>query len=256
MAIKACVLASGSKGNVVYIETPKHKILVDIGTNLKYISERLKEIDIDPSSINYIFISHTHSDHTSALKNFVKKYQPTVCVSQGLFLELPEIEEYNRILIYEDDFEIDELSISVIKTSHDAPDSKSFVFTYDKKSIVYLTDTGYINNKYFKKLHNKELYIFESNHDIEMLLNGKYPKWLKSRVYGDSGHLSNKAAAFYLAKLVGDNTKKIILHHLSEENNSEEKALETIKETFIEYNIKFIDISCAKPKEKSEVITL
>jgi len=256
MEIKTCVLASGSKGNAIYIQTPVHKILVDIGTNLKYITEKLLELEVHPSEIDYIFISHTHSDHTSALKSFVKKYQPTICLSQQLFLELNEIENYDRILIYEDDFMIDDLKIDVIRTSHDAPDSRSFVFTYNSKSIVYITDTGYLNNKYFKKMVNKEVYIFESNHDIEMLMNGKYPKWLKARVYGDSGHLSNQAASFYLTKLIGPKTKKIILHHLSEENNSEKCALDMINSSFLESNIKFNDIKCAQQKEKSEVIII
>ena len=256
MGIKTCVLASGSKGNSIYLETPKHKILVDMGTNLKYIVERLNELSVAPEAIDYIFISHTHTDHVSALKNFIKNYQPTICVTLRLFLELPELESYPHILIYDEDFEIEDLKIEIIRTSHDAADSRSFVFTYNKKSLVYVTDTGYLNNKYFKKLHNKELYVFESNHDIELLLNGRYPKWLKSRVYGDSGHLSNKAASFYLAKLIGPKTQKIILHHLSEENNTEERALATLQETLIEHEVEFDNIICAKQKEKSEVVII
>ena len=100
------------------------------------------------------------------------------------------------------------------------------------------------------------MYLFESNHDVEMLMNGPYPKWLKDRVVGSSGHLSNKDASVYLAKLIGPNTKKIILTHLSHHNNTEDIALETIKETFKEYNIDFDNISCARQKEKSELIEI
>ena len=256
MEIKTCVLASGSKGNVVYLETPKHKILIDMGTNVKYIIEKLGELNIKPEEIDYIFISHVHSDHISALKQFVKRYQPTICVSQNIFLELPEIEDYDHIHIYEDDFALPDLEVGVIKTSHDTLDSRSFIFTYNNKSVVYITDTGYLNEKYFHKLTNKEVYIFESNHDIEMLQNGKYPRWLKARVYGDSGHLSNQMASFCLTKLMGSKTKKIILHHLSAENNTKECALKAFETALKEANIEFNNIECASQKEKSEVVSI
>jgi phosphoribosyl 1,2-cyclic phosphodiesterase len=89
-----------------------------------------------------------------------------------------------------------------------------------------------------------------------MLLHGPYPKWLKDRVMGPYGHLSNKDSAIYLAKIIGNNTKKILLTHLSHKNNTEEKALETIKEIFEEYEINFTDIKCAKQREKSELIEI
>ena len=97
-----------------------------------------------------------------------------------------------------DDFDLEDMHIDVIKTSHDASESNGYVFTSKDSSLVYITDTGYINNKYFKKLYNKNMYIMESNHDVEMLMHGKYPAWLKKRVLSDKGHLSNKASSFYL----------------------------------------------------------
>ena len=105
-------------------------------------------------------------------------------------------------------------------------------------------------------MKNLDIYLFESNHDIELLQHGPYPAWLKKRVLSDIGHLSNKAAAFYLTKLIGEKTKEIILIHLSETNNLEELALETINNTFLEYNIDFHNIICAKQNEKTEVIEL
>ena len=105
-------------------------------------------------------------------------------------------------------------------------------------------------------MNNKNVYLFESNHDIEMLMNGPYPKFLKQRVVGSNGHLSNNDSSFYLSKLVGDKTKRIVLMHLSETNNKEEKALETIKNTFKEYNINFKDITCARQDEVGEVIEI
>lgn len=254
--MKICVLSSGSKGNATYIETNEHKILVDAGRNSKYLAECLTKIGVNPNDIDYVLISHNHKDHISALKVFVNKYRPTLLLSQKIFEQLPEIRDYDDIEIYEDEIKLNNLRIYCIKSSHDAIDSRNFIFEEDGKSVVYVTDTGYINQKNFRILNNRNIYLFESNHDIEMLMNGPYPKFLKQRVVGSNGHLSNKDSSFYLSKLVGPKTKKILLMHLSEVNNTEKKALETIKDTFKEYEIPFNDIKCAKQDEISEVIEL
>ena len=113
-----------------------------------------------------------------------------------------------------------------------------------------------LNQKYFKKLTNKSIYIFESNHNADMLINGKYPPWLKRRVASDVGHLSNESSSFYLSKLIGDNTKEVILAHLSEENNTPEIALATLKEEFLTHGIDFTNIIAAKQNEISGTIEL
>lgn len=252
--MKTCVLASGSEGNVTYIETSKHKLLLDSGTTVKYINEQLKELNTSLDEIEYIFITHVHDDHIKALKGIIKKYNPTICLSPKMFSEMDILKDYENIILFDSKVEIDDLTIDIIKTSHDTSDSRSFIVRENGSSIVYLTDTGYINQKFFPQLSNCEIYLFESNHDIEMLLNGPYPKWLKDRVMGPYGHLSNKDSSIYLAKLIGEKTKKIVLTHLSQHNNTEEKALETIKEIFTEYDIHFDDITCARQKEKGELI--
>lgn len=252
--MRIVVLASGSEGNSTYIETKETKLLIDMGRNAKYIKEKLESIGVLPEDINYILISHTHKDHTSALKTFVNKYHSTILLSQQMFYELVEIKEYESIIIYEEDIYLKDIKIKTIKSSHDAPDARNFILESGGQSVVYVTDTGYVNRKYFNLLKDKEIYLFESNHDIEMLQNGPYPKWLKTRVIGSYGHLSNKDSAFYLSKLIGPHTKKIILMHLSHINNTQEKALEMIHETFKEYEIDFKDITCAKRSEITEVI--
>lgn len=253
--MKVVVLASGSEGNSTYIETENLKLLIDLGKNTKYIKEKLEEINVSPQDIDYILISHTHKDHTSALKTFVNRYKTAVLLSQEMFYDLEDIKDYDNIIIYEDDIYLKDVKIKTIKSSHDAPDARNFIIEYKNHSIVYVTDTGYINRKYFNSLKNKEIYLFESNHDIEMLMNGPYPKWLKTRVVGSLGHLSNKDSAFYLTKLVGPNTKKIVLMHLSHVNNTEEKVMEMINDTFLEYDISFKNITCAKRSEITEVVS-
>lgn len=252
--MRTSVLASGSEGNVTYVETDNHKILLDIGMTVKYIKESLSELSVNIEDIDYIFITHVHEDHIKALKGFIKKYTPTICVSQKMLEELEELKEYKNIILYDDIVVLDDVTIEIIKTSHDTSDSRSFILRSGGKSLVYLTDTGYINQKYFHKLQNNNVYLFESNHDIEMLLNGPYPKWLKDRVMGPYGHLSNKDSSVYLAKLIGEATNKIVLLHLSHKNNTEEKAMQTIQEIFEEYDVDFANIVCAKQKEISEMI--
>lgn len=254
--MKVCVLASGSKGNSTYVETDGVKLLIDAGMNCKYINERLNELDISIKDINYVLISHLHDDHISALKTILNKSKATLLLTQTMFNELENIKDYENILIYEDDIYIGNLKITSIKSSHDSPDSRNFVLEAGGSSVVYITDTGYVKAKYFNILRNKNVYLMESNHDIEMLNNGPYPKWLKKRVLGDYGHLSNNASSFYLTKLIGEDTQKIVLMHLSEVNNSKEKSLETLKNTFSDYNISFNKIEVSSQQEKSELIEL
>ena len=251
--MKAYVLASGSEGNSTFFSHNNCNILIDIGKNAKYISEHLKEINVEPEKIYSILIIHTHDDHVTALKVFLKKNHPKVYITEKMYYDLEYLKDYDNLVIYDDDFYIGNIKVTTIKTSHDVSDSRNFLLSWDNESLVYLTDTGYLNRKYFSLLENASFYLIESNHDIEMLLNGPYPKWLKERVLGTSGHLSNKDSSFYLTKLVGEKTKKIVLMHLSHTNNTEEKALETLEETFKEYEKELPPTICAKQNFITEV---
>lgn len=248
------VLASGSKGNSTLITTDRVKILIDAGKNQKYLENKLNQINLSLKDIDYILITHTHADHTSSLKTIVKSYKPKIILTELMYQDLDYLKNYENILFLTDNLELEDLVIDNIKTSHDTSDSRGYIVTQGNSSVVQITDTGYLNQKYFKKLQNKTIYIFESNHNIEMLMHGRYPKWLKARVSSDVGHLSNESSAFYLTKLIGENTKEIILAHLSEENNTPEIALETLNKEFAENNIKFSNIVVAKQEERTDLI--
>lgn len=248
------VLASGSEGNSTLIKTKELNILIDAGMNLKYIKEKLAEHNTKPEDIDYIFLTHIHKDHIGALKTFINKYDPTLCMGEKMFMELEYLEDYKKINIIFEEMDLGSLHVDILKTSHDTSDSRGYILTEDNSSLVYITDTGYINARYFDKLKNKNLYILESNHDVEMLMHGKYPKWLQNRILSDKGHLSNQASSFYLSKLIGPNTKKVILAHLSHENNTEELALETLQDTLKQNNIEFTNVSVAKQRETTEEV--
>ncbi len=246
------VLASGSKGNSTLIRTDKLNILIDAGMNLKYLKEQLSYFELVPNDINYIFITHTHKDHVGALETFIKHSDATICLGKKMYEDLEYLKTYDNILILDKMLELEDVLIETIKTSHDASESLGYIFTSNNKSLVYITDTGYINNKYFTKIYNKNMYVMESNHDVEMLMHGAYPPWLQQRVLSDKGHLSNKASSFYLSKLIGDNTNYVVLAHLSHENNTEEIAMKTLNDTLKEYDVQFKNIFIARQNEKTK----
>lgn len=251
--MRSVVLASGSEGNSSFVSLGGVNLLIDLGRNAKYIKERLNEIGIEASSIDAILISHTHDDHVSALRVFIKKNHPKVYVTKKMLYELEFLSDYENVVIYDEEFKIENVKIMSIHSSHDAIDSRNFVIEGEDESLVYITDTGYINRKYFNILKNHTYYLMESNHDIEMLMNGPYPKYLQQRILGSLGHLSNKDSSFYMTKLIGKNTKKVVLMHLSRTNNTEEKALEMFHDTMKEYDIDFENVICAKQNEITEV---
>lgn len=250
------VLASGSEGNCTYIQTKNKKMLIDIGMNYKYITTKLAELNVLPSEIDYIFITHTHADHTGAMKVFFKNNTPMVFLDEKMLPELEFLSDYPNLIFDKGPFNFDTFTVEPFRTSHDAPGSRGYIFKEDDKSAVYVTDTGYINHKLFDKLANHSLYIFESNHDVEMLMHGRYPAWLKARVRGDEGHLSNQQSSFYLSKFIGPDTKEVVLAHLSKENNDPELAVSTLKETLKENDIQFENIIVAKQRERVDCIEL
>lgn len=252
--MKVCVLSSGSKGNTTYIETDNAKILIDIGNTSKYVKEKLEGFGVEPTSLDAILITHTHVDHIKGLKVFENKYHVPVFITKIMHKSLNFIDDY--VWIDKDEFDIKDIHVTPIKTSHDAPDSRGYIVSNKDKSIVYITDTGYINEKYFDILKNKNIYIMESNHDVEMLTNGRYPFNLRQRILSDKGHLSNVDSSKYLSTFIGDNTKYILLAHLSEENNTETLAYETLTNRLIEDKKKVDNIIIAKQDKETDLIVI
>ena len=250
--MKVIVLSSGSKGNTTYIETQTTKILIDLGNTCKYITEKLSTIGVTLGEINAILITHTHTDHIKGLKTFTNNYSAPIYITEKMHPKIPYVKQYKYIessLIT-----IRDIKINIIKTSHDAEDSVGYIINNNDKSIVYITDTGYINKKYHPMLSNRDIYIMESNHDVEMLNNGSYPFPLRKRILSDKGHLSNHDSAKYIGDFIGPKTTNIVLAHLSHENNTPELAKETLLAKLQELNMTQIHIDIALQDQETEII--
>ena len=248
------ILGSGSKGNSTIVRSGNTTILIDVGFSYKNLVERMESVNVYPKDIDYVFITHDHTDHMSGLKVLLHKLNAKVYVDKRI------IESFDYLMIDENVRELTDetvfngnILVKSIPTSHDAIASCGYMIDDGEESMVIITDTGYINERNFIYLKNKTYYLMESNHDIMRLRNGRYPIKTQDRILSDVGHLSNEMSAFYITKMIGPDTKKIVLCHLSEENNTPELALEAYRKTFKDYDIDFTNIVCASQYEPMEV---
>lgn len=251
--MKVQMIASGSKGNCAVILSEYTNIIIDAGISYPTLKKKLEENSLSFDIFDAILITHCHKDHTNGLSSLIKHTTINTYIPEGMYESIKEYVPYPRCTFVNDEFDINSLNIELIHTSHDAPSSVGYIIKEDNKKMCYVTDTGYINRKYLAKMTELDCYVIESNHDEVMLMEGPYPRFLKERVISDKGHLSNKTTARYLKKIIGKNTKNIILAHLSETNNTHELALNTIREQVPDSNINIIVADQNKVSDKIEV---
>lgn len=249
--MKVRTISSGSKGNCAIVLCDETNLIIDMGISYSTLKESLEENSLSFDNFSGILITHNHKDHITGLKSLIKNTNLNVFIPKEMYESIKNSVSEDRCIFVDDEFNIFDVKVELIHTSHDAPYSVGFIISQEDKSIVYVTDTGYINRKYLNKMVNKDIYVIESNHDEVMLMDGPYPRILKERVISDKGHLSNTTTSKYLKKLVGPNTKCIILAHISEKNNTEELALECTKKELNNENIKVL---IAKQYEESPMI--
>ena len=216
--MKVDLLCSGSKGNSCLIRSEHSQILIDCGSTKTYLKNAFKEVGANVEDCQAVLITHAHSDHISQIKMFREYPIFSYC-------DLKDIEQHHRIYPYQE-FDIDDFHILVISLSHDSPNTVGFVITCEDEKLVYITDTGYLPNRAKAYLENATYYIFESNHDMDMLMKSKRPVFLKQRILGDTGHLNNEDASNHLCSLIGKNTEHVVLAHISDECNTCQRALD------------------------------
>lgn len=225
-------LFSGSSGNCYYISCRESGILIDAGRSAKQIETALHDNSISPASIEAIFVTHEHNDHIAGLRTFASRHKIKVYSSHATLVELETMGivngKYPCDIIEDSPVELDNMRIKAFKTLHDCVDSQGYVIeTADGNKISIATDLGVITDTVANAVLGSNAAIIESNHDVQMLLNGPYPYYLKKRILSDKGHLSNNDCSYFLPELINSGTTRFILAHLSRENNMPELAYQS-----------------------------
>lgn len=242
---RLCPIASGSSGNCTYIEAGENRFLVDIGISGKRVVEGLESLDIDPSSINGILITHEHSDHIKGVGIFHRKYQVPIFATQKTWDKLMGDqmigkikEEAQQVLDKDAYLEFGALKIMPYGIYHDAVDPVGYIFEYKNKKITLTTDCGTIDENILDKIKDSDGILLEFNHDTHMLEAGSYPFYLKKRILSNVGHLNNEDAAKALVQIYHPGLKWAVLGHLSKENNVPDLAYLTAETALAENDIK------------------
>lgn len=229
--MKVWILGSGSSGNAVLVEADGTRVLVDVGFGPRTLAARLKAASVDPSSIDACFLTHDHSDHVSGVARAAKRWGWAVFATNGT-ARSPALESVSVTTLSADArLRVDRLELTAIATPHDANEPVGFVATAvstgARAAICY--DIGHASENVRTLCREVDILVLEANHDEGMLWAGPYPPWLCQRIAGDSGHLSNRAAAALARDSITPRTAHVVLAHLSEKNNTPEMARSAVR---------------------------
>lgn len=230
------VLASGSTGNAIFVESGEHSFLVDAGLSGKQMEGLFQGIERKMSDLTGILVTHEHSDHIKGVGIVARKYKLPIYANEKTWIAMnPLIGEIPTEQKFQFDMEtvktFGNLSIESFGVSHDAAEPMFYVFHEGEKKFVLITDTGYVSDRMKGIISNADSYVFESNHDVQMLRMGKYPWNIKRRILSDVGHVCNEDAAIAMSEVIGDRTKHIYLAHLSLDNNMKDLARMSVGQT-------------------------
>jgi len=232
--MRLCSIASGSSGNCIYVGSEATHLLIDTGISGKRVEEGLKSLELTGRDVDGILITHEHSDHISGLGVISRKFEIPIYGTKGTLEAIAgikngpdpslfrEIKEDNR-------FTIKDMTVYPMRISHDAAQPVAYKLGFGDKRIAICTDIGVFNEYTVECLKGMDALLLEANHDVNMLQVGPYPYYLKQRILGDRGHLSNENAGRLLNRILTDKTKTIMLGHLSKENNHPQLAYEAVR---------------------------
>lgn len=231
------VLASGSKGNAALVEGPDGLVLIDCGVSRKCLHERAAELGVDPTRIVAAVFTHEHSDHVSGASVFCRRFEGPLLATAGTIAARDYLARLPfEVISHDDAFCLAGMVVHTFPTSHDVADPFGLRFSVidgdgvELDALGWCTDTGRLTDAARELLHGVRTLGLEANHDIGMLRNGPYPSFLKARVAGDHGHLSNDQSAEALPDLITDDTETVVALHLSEQNNRPSLAVRTLAE--------------------------
>ncbi|WP_040977761.1 MBL fold metallo-hydrolase [Oceanobacillus jeddahense] len=242
MTLRFSVLASGSTGNAFYIETEQQRLLVDAGLSGKKMDGFFQEINIDPSRLDGILVTHEHSDHIKGLGIFARKHQLPIYANEKTWQAM---DHSLGKLTLDQKFQFDmgsvrsfgDIEVESFGVSHDAAEPMFYTFRNNGQKVALVTDLGYVSERIKKTVEDADAYIFEANHDVEMLRMGRYPWNVKRRILGDSGHVSNEDCGLALTDIITNRTKRIYLAHLSLDNNMKDLARMSVNQILTERGI-------------------
>lgn len=229
--MRICNLASGSSGNCTYIESEEAKILIDNGKPLQYVFNALAELGVDPQNIDAILITHEHSDHIKGIQKFARTYNTKVYAHINICdIVKNQIHiDDSQYVFFDDSFEINDLSIQPFALPHDSKFCVGYRVSEGNAVASVCTDLGQFSEDTFNVVKSSALVYLEANYDPEMLMSyPNYPPFLKKRINGKNGHLSNLDCAKAIEKLVHSGTRLIVLSHISEHSNTENLAIATV----------------------------
>ena len=230
-AITVCMLASGSRGNAIYISDGTTRILIDAGLSGVEIERRMQSRELDPGQLDGIVVSHEHTDHIQAVGVLSRRFKLPVYISDETYAaaenQLGRIET-TRSFDCGAPFTVGTLELHPFSISHDASDPAGFTVTANGTRIGITTDLGIATSMVKTHLQACDVLIIEANHDRTMLEQGPYPWPLKQRIQSRSGHLSNDDTRLLLKAVVHDRLAHVILAHLSEQNNTPDKARQAV----------------------------
>lgn len=234
--MRLCSIASGSSGNCIYVGSDTTHLLVDAGISGKRTELGLRELGLKMEDIDGIFITHEHSDHIAGLGVLARKYGIRLYATKGTIDAIRDTasigsipEELFQPIVADEKIVIKDLICNPMKISHDAAEPVAYRIQHGKQKIGIVTDLGTYNDYTIESLRGMDALLLEANHDIHMLQVGPYPYYLKQRILGDRGHLSNERAGQLLCSLIHDKLQAVMLGHLSKENNLPELAYEAVR---------------------------
>lgn len=265
--MRLCSIASGSSGNCIYVGSDCAHVLIDAGISGRRVEAGLNSLELTGRDLDGILITHEHSDHIKGLGVLARKYGIPIyatggtvdaMVRSGSLGKIPE--GIFREIREDEPFLIKDLVVNPFTIPHDAAQPVGYRLECGEHSVGIATDLGKYNEYIIENLQNLDALLLEANHDIRMLQVGRYPYYLKQRIMGDRGHLSNENAGQLLCRLLHDNLKAVFLGHLSKENNYEELAYETVCSEVTmgdnPYKSKDFKIQVAKRDYISEIVTV
>ena len=245
-AVRFTVFASGSAGNVAYLETPGARLLIDCGISAKRIRESLLSLDRTPELLDGILITHEHSDHIKGLRVLAAKLGIPVYCNRHTAAEIHRIHDtkFNfRIIETGCDFQVGDLTVDTFSVPHDAIDPIGFVLHTPAAQISFLTDMGHGTRLVADRVKDTEVLLLETNHDVEMLNNDPRRSWaLKQRIMSRHGHLSNEAAAKFLEQLAHNRLEHIFCAHLSRDCNTPELAKTEITQKLVQIGLPEVNV--------------